>query len=77
MFEIIYQKKNNSPLIVFNDIECVFKKSGVYSYLTFCESDKNKKILSKYVEIIDQIKEEILFITEDENREFIIGKDFM
>ena len=38
-------------------------------------------MLDKYTKIIDQIKEEILFIVEDvdedENKEFIIGKDFM
>ena len=33
-------------------------------------------MLDKYVKVIDQIKEEILFIV-DEDTEFIIGKDFM
>ena len=32
-------------------------------------------MLDKYVKIIDEIKDQILFITEDEN--FIMGKDFM
>ena len=39
-----------------------------------CEGDKNKKMLDKYVKIIDEIKEEILFIIEDNF--FLMGKDF-
>ena len=81
-FDISYCKENNMPHIIFNDIECVFRRSGVFSYLIFCETEKkNKKMLDKYTKIIDQIKEEILFIVEDvdedENKEFIIGKYFM
>ena len=33
-----------------------FKKSGVFHYLIFSESEKNKEILDKYGKIIDQIK---------------------
>ena len=51
--------QNSVPHIVFNNIECISRKSGVFSYLVFCESDKNKKMLNNYVGIIDQIKEEI------------------
>ena len=29
MFEINYYKESNTPYIVFNNIECVFKKSGI------------------------------------------------
>ena len=35
-----------------------------------------KKVLHKYVKVIDQIKEEMFFIA-DEDTEFIMGKDFM
>ena len=35
---------------------------------------KNKKILKKYTKIIDEIKDQILFIKEDDF--FIMGKDF-
>ena len=35
-----------------------FQKSGIYSNLIFCES--NKEMLDNYVRIIDQLKEEIL-----------------
>ena len=35
-FSISYCEKGNTPHIVFNDIECIFKKYGVFSYLIFC-----------------------------------------
>ena len=62
VFDISYCEENNSAHIVFNNIECIFKRSGVFSYLIFCESNKSKKMLNEYVKITDQIKEEILFI---------------
>ena len=71
-------EENNVPDIVFNNIECVLRKSGVFSYLSFCESDKNKKMLGDYVKVINGIKEEVLyFIDEFEDDLFILGKDFM
>ena len=75
-FSISYCEEANTPHIAFNDIECIFRKIGVFSYLFFCESDKNKKMLDYYVKVIDHIKEEILFIV-DEDTEFIMAKDFM
>ena len=73
-----YSEENNVPHIVFNNIECIFRKSGVFSYVIFCESDKNKEMLDDYVEVIDGIKEEVLsFIDEFEDDLFILGKDFM
>ena len=79
MFDISYCEENNIPHVVFIDIEWVFRKSGINSYLVFCESDKNKKMLDKYVKIIDETKNQILFIIEDGNEDgnFILGKDFM
>ena len=53
MFEIIYEKESNTPYIVFNDIECIFRKSGINKYLVFCEIEKNKTILKNYTKIID------------------------
>ena len=75
MFEINYCEENNTPYVVFNKIECIFRKSGIYSYLVFCETKENEKILKKYTEIIDKIKDQILFITEDVS--FTMDKDFM
>ena len=45
--------EDSVPHIVFNNIECIFRKSGIHSYLIFCENDKNKKVLNSYVEIFD------------------------
>ena len=76
MFNLSYCDENCVTHIVFNNIECIFRKSGIYSYLIFCENDKNKKMLDNYVTIIDQIKEEVLSF-EDWDEIFIMGKDFM
>ena len=42
LFNLCYSDENGIPYIVFNNIKCIFKKSGIYSYLIFCEGDKNK-----------------------------------
>ena len=63
MFEISYCEENNTPYVVFDNIECVFIKSGINSYLVFCETEENKEMLDKYAKIIDQINDQILFIT--------------
>ena len=75
MFDVNYCKVNNTPYIVFNNIECIFRKSGVFSYLMFCETEKNKKTLDKFVKIIDDIKDQTLFIIDDDIS--VMGKDFM
>ena len=41
----------------------------------FCETEENKKMLDKYIKIIDEIKDQILFVTEDVS--FIMNKYFM
>ena len=53
LFNMINCEENDAPDIVFNNIECIFRKSDVFSYLIFCESDKNKKMLDDYVKVID------------------------
>ena len=60
IFNLCYCSEGSIPHIVFNNIECIYRKSGVFSYLIFCESDKNKNMLNNYVEVIDQLKEELL-----------------
>ena len=42
LFNLCYSDKTGVPRIVFNNTECIFRKSGIYSYLIFCEGDKNK-----------------------------------
>ena len=78
LFNVAYCEENSVPHIVFNNIECIFRKSGIYSYLIFCESEKNKNMLDRHVNVIDKIKEEI-WSFEDEfwDEICIMGKDFM
>ena len=64
VFNLCYCKENSAPHIVFNNIEYIFRKSGIYIYLIFCETIKSKKMLNNYVGIIDQLKEEILSWTD-------------
>ena len=78
MFNIAYCEENNVPHIVFNNTECIFRKCGIFSYLIFCESDKNKRMLDDYVKVIDGIKEEVLsFIYEFEDEVFIMDYDYL
>ena len=37
---VCYCEENSVPHIAFNSIEGVFRKSGIHSYLIFCETDK-------------------------------------
>ena len=79
LFNLCYSDKAGGPHIVFNDTECIFKKSGICSYLIFCDSDKNKDMIYNYVGIIDQLKEEIISWEDrlEEDDSFTLGKDFM
>ena len=49
MFDINYCETINVAHIVFNNVECIFRKGSVFSYLIFCETGKNKKMLDKYI----------------------------
>ena len=79
LFNLCYSDETGVPHIVFNDIECIFRKCGIYSYLIFCENIKNKDMINNYVKIIDQLKEELLpWIDEfEEDDLFRLGNDFM
>ena len=33
MYDVNYCKVNNTPYVVFSNIECIFRKSGVFSFL--------------------------------------------
>ena len=43
MFDINYCEENNVPYVVFNNIGCIFRKSGINKFLVVCENDKNEK----------------------------------
>ena len=60
LFNLCYSHEDDIPHIVFNNIECIFKKSGIHSHLIFLKNDKNKDMINNYFKIIDQLKEEIL-----------------
>ena len=74
MFEISYCEENNVPYIVFNNIERIFRKIGINIYLVICETEKKEKVPKNYTKIIDKLKDQILFIVEDNL--FVMGKNF-
>ena len=43
LFNLCYSDETGVPHIVFNNIECIFRRSGLFSYLIFCESKKKIK----------------------------------
>ena len=76
LFNLYYCEENGVPHILFNNTECIFRKCRIYSYLIFCESDKNKGMINNYVKIIDQIRNEITsWIDEYDSSK--VGDDFM
>ena len=75
MYEISYNEECNTPYVVFNNITCVFRKSGKDKYLIFCKTQENKRMLENYTKIFDEIKRQIVLITDDDV--FLMGKDFM
>ena len=79
LFNLCYSDENGVPHIVFNDIECIFRKCGIYSYLSFCENNKNKDMINNYVKIVDQIRDEVIsWIDELEEKDsFRLGINFM
>ena len=60
-FNLCYPDENGVPHIVFNNIQCIFRKSGIYSYLIFGENAKNKDMINNYFKTIDQIRDEITY----------------
>ena len=73
---LCYSDKTNVPHIVFNNTDCYFKKSGTYSFLVFCDNDKNKAMINNYVRIIKQLEDEIFsYIDEFEDEDFVFGGD--
>ena len=35
LFDLCYFDENGVPHIVFNNLKCIYRKSGIYSYLNF------------------------------------------
>ena len=70
-----YNEECNTPYVVFNNINCVFRKSGKDRYLIFCKTQENKRMSENYTKIFDEIKIQIVSITDDDV--FVMGKDFV
>ena len=78
LFNLCYSDETSVPHIVFNNIQCIFKKSGIFSYLIFFADGKNKDMIKNYEKIINQIEDEILsFIVEFEDEKFNFDSNFM
>ena len=78
LFNLCYSDETSVPHIVFNNAECIFKKSGIYSYLIFFADDKNKDMIKNYGKIIMQMENEILsFIDEFKDEKFTFDGNFM
>ena len=75
MYKISYNEEYNIPYIAFNNITCIFRKSGQNKYLIFCKTLENETMLKNYTKIFDNIKRKVVCITDDDV--FIMGKDFM
>ena len=69
MYDIKYIKNLNSLntlYLVFNNLDAYIEKSGENRYLIFVSTDKNKVMLKNYIELWDEIKEQIELIASDE-----------
>ena len=75
LLNLCYSDETNVLYIVFNNIECILLKSGIYSYLIFCKNNKNKDMISNYMKIIDQVKEEMISWTDEED--FTFNNNFL
>ena len=58
IYNICYSDKIGVPHIVFNNIDCYFKKIGDYNFLLFCDNKKNKSMINIYLRIIKQLHDE-------------------
>ena len=77
IYNICYDDKIGVPHIVFNNIDCYFRKNEWNSSLIFCDNIKNKNIINIYFKIIKQIRDEVFsFIDEFEDDDFIFANDF-
>ena len=78
MYDIKYIKKLNSLnslYLVFNNLDAYIEKSGENRYLILTSTEKHKIMLKNYIELWDEIKEQIELITGDKVIKY--SKDFM
>ena len=78
LYNLCYSDKIGVSHIVFNNIDCCFKKSDDFSFLIFFADGKNKNMMCNYGKIIKQLEDEIFsFIDEFEDEKFIFDGAFM
>ena len=82
LFSLCYSDENGVPHIVFNNTDCIFKKSeensSIYNYLISLKNDKNKDMINNYAKIVDQLKEGIISWTDElEEDSFTFCDDFL
>ena len=44
LLNLCYYDETGVPHIVFNNIECIFRRSSLISYLIFCKNNKKKTL---------------------------------
>ena len=77
IYNICYNDKIGVPHIVFNNIDCYFKKNEWNSSLIFCDNIKNKNIINIYFKIMKQLTDEVFSFTDKfEDDDFIFVNDF-
>ena len=74
LFNLCNSDEINVLHIVFNNIEYIFLKKGIYSYLIFCKNDQIKDMINNYLKIIDQVRDEMISWIDKEN--FTFNEDF-
>ena len=77
IFNLSYSEEPTVPHIVFNNIKCIFRKSGIYSYLIFYEKNKNKDMINSYARIINQLGDDIIDDRLEEDDSFKLRTDIM
>ena len=68
IYDIKYIKDLNSLktlYLVSNNFDAYIEKGGENRYLIFASTEKNKIMLKNYIELWDEIKEQIELITDD------------
>ena len=76
IYDIYYNDKICVPHIVFNNIDCCFKKNKLNSCLIFCDNNKNKNVINIYFKINKQQRDEVFSLTDEfEDDDFIFAND--
>ena len=57
--------KMDNLYLVFTNLDAVFRKSGENKYLIFTATEKNKVMLESYIELFDEISDQIELMSDD------------